>query len=363
MPSAGSHQSRPRREIWVDALGFQARQHGRGAGLARAGSSTRAWRAVLSADPLRGARLAPGRLSSGPGPTRARAEAARHITVTDHADDVAALVDGDGLVEPGAGHRPVCRPDTEGLPAVGARTRGLADVALALSRGTTVVGNDLDASDRRLLRVTGANQGGKSAFLRSLGIAQVVIAHQYASPIAGGVFTHYRREEDAGLVHGKLDEELAPMNRIIDRIRPGDLLLCNEPFASTNERDASQIARHVFEPLVDAGVRVAIVTHLFDLAHRWDEAAPDDALFLRARREPDGTRSYRLEPGAPQPTSYAQDVYDSIFLLSGGPGVEGAGTRSVPTVSWPRGEHHRAVKAWPGQRCRTPAPGCRRRFR
>jgi len=122
---------------------------------------------------------------------------------------------------------------------VGARTRGLADVALALSRGTTVVGNDLDASDRRLLRVTGANQGGKSAFLRSLGIAQVVIAHQYASPIAGGVFTHYRREEDAGLVHGKLDEELAPMNQIIDRIRPGDLLLCNEPFASTNERDAS----------------------------------------------------------------------------------------------------------------------------
>jgi DNA mismatch repair ATPase MutS len=33
------------------------------------------------------------------------------------------------------------------------------------------VGNDLDADNRRLVMITGANQGGNSTFLRSVGLA------------------------------------------------------------------------------------------------------------------------------------------------------------------------------------------------
>jgi hypothetical protein len=38
-----------------------------------------------------------------------------------------------------------------------------------------------------------------------------------------------------------------------------------------------------------------------------------NALYLRAERRPDGTRSFRILPGAPLATSYAKDVYDEIF--------------------------------------------------
>jgi DNA mismatch repair ATPase MutS len=37
-----------------------------------------------------------------------------------------------------------------------------------------VVGNDIDADGDSLIIVTGANQGGKSTFLRSVGLAQVM---------------------------------------------------------------------------------------------------------------------------------------------------------------------------------------------
>ena len=44
------------------------------------------------------------------------------------------------------------------------------------------------------------------------------------------------------------------------------MLLCNESFAATNEREGSQIARQVVDALIEAGVKVVFVTHLFDLA-------------------------------------------------------------------------------------------------
>lgn len=52
---------------------------------------------------------------------------------------------------------------------------GLFDVGLALRVGHAVVGNDLDADERILVMVTGANQGGKSTLLRSIGVAQLMM--------------------------------------------------------------------------------------------------------------------------------------------------------------------------------------------
>jgi hypothetical protein len=36
---------------------------------------------------------------------------------------------------------------------------------------------------------------------------------------------------------GKFDEELARMSDIVDRLTPNSMLLFNEPFAATNERE------------------------------------------------------------------------------------------------------------------------------
>jgi DNA mismatch repair ATPase MutS len=209
-------------------------------------------------------------------------------------------------------------PVTPGIPTLSAR--GLYDVCLTLSVEPRVVGNDLDADNRRLVMITGANQGGKSTFLRSVGLAQLMMqcgmfvpAESFRANVSAGVFTHYKREEDPSMKSGKLDEELSRMSDIAGKLRPTCILLCNESFAATNEREGSEIARQVIRALVEADVKVFFVTHLFDLAHGFHREVTPTSLFLRAERQADGRRTFRLVEGEPLPTSHGEDSFRRIF--------------------------------------------------
>ncbi|OHV05166.1 MutS-related protein [Mycobacterium talmoniae] len=215
-------------------------------------------------------------------------------------------------------------PTPAGHPRFGCR--GLRDVGLCLATDNEIVGNDVDADGKSLIMVTGANEGGKSTFLRSVGAAQVmmqagmfVAAESFSADVRDAVFTHFKREEDTTMAHGKLDEELARISEIADFIGSGSLLLCNESFASTNEREGSQIARDVTRAMVECGIKVVFVTHLYDLAHSMHTRRDPASLFLRAERRPDGARTFRLRPGEPKPTSHGEDSFRRVFGI-GAPG-------------------------------------------
>lgn len=199
----------------------------------------------------------------------------------------------------------------------------LRDVGLCLTTSKKVTGTNVDADGKSLIMVTGANEGGKSTFLRSVGVAQVmmqagmfVAAESLRANVRNGVFTHFKREEDATMTHGKLDEEFARMSEIAEFIGSGSLLLCNESFASTNEREGSEIARGVVRAMTESGVKVVFVTHLYDLAHSLHARHDPGDLFLRAERRPDGARTFRLIPGAPETTSYGEDSFRRVFGLA-----------------------------------------------
>ncbi|RNI24702.1 MutS-related protein [Flexivirga caeni] len=214
---------------------------------------------------------------------------------------------------------PVCVPaviDT-GVRALNATE--LRDVPLALRTSSAPVPVTVKAADAPLIVVTGANRGGKSTALRALGVAQLmaqagmfVAADAFEFAVCAGVFTHFKREEDASMEHGKFDEELDRMARIVEAISPGCLLLANESFASTNEQEASDVGFDVLTALVDSGVTVVLVTHLFTLAQQlYDDSRP--SRFLRAERGADGRRPYQLEPAPPLRTSFGGDIYRAVF--------------------------------------------------
>lgn len=215
---------------------------------------------------------------------------------------------------------PTCMPDPDEPPELRLVASELYDPCLVLRTERAVVGNDIDADGKYLVIVTGANQGGKSTFLRSLGIAHLmmqcgmfVTASSFRSTLTTRVLTHYKREEDAGMTKGKFEEELARMSRVVDAIEPGALLLCNESFAATNEREGSQVGREVTRAMTDAGVRVVYVTHMFDLAHGFVVDGSEDTLLLRADRGEQAHRTFRLTPGEPLPTSFGEDIYRKAF--------------------------------------------------
>jgi len=198
------------------------------------------------------------------------------------------------------------------------RCRNLRDVCLALTMGRPVVGNDVNADGKPLVIITGANRGGKSTFLRSVGLAQLMLqcglfvtADALSSSLHTGLFTHYKREEDRSMRSGKFDEELVRMSAIADSIHQRGLVLFNESFAATHEREGAEIARQITSALLDNNVTVFFVSHMYELSRSF--LNDDRVLFLRADRSEDGARSFRLREAPPLSKSFGADLYERIF--------------------------------------------------
>jgi DNA mismatch repair ATPase MutS len=141
-----------------------------------------------------------------------------------------------------------------------------------------------------------------------------VPAEKFHANLCRGIFTHYKRKEDASMKSGKLDEELSRMSEIVDLITPNCLMLFNESFTATNEREGSEIARQITNALIERHVKVFFVTHMYEFAHTFYERQLKDAMFLQAERKAGGKRTFKLTEGEPSQTSYGEDVYKEVFL-------------------------------------------------
>ncbi len=215
---------------------------------------------------------------------------------------------------------PICFPQPVACDERKLLVQGLYDACLALTMKRQVVGNTVQAEGKDLVIITGANQGGKSTFLRSIGLAQLMMqcglfvpAESFCANVCARLFTHFKRKEDATMKSGKLDEELSRMSEIVGQLTPHSMVLFNESFAATNEREGSEIARQIVSALVEKRIKVCFVTHLSEFARGVYEQKLENALFLRAERQADGRRTFKLLEGEPLQTSYGADVYQRVF--------------------------------------------------
>lgn len=103
------------------------------------------------------------------------------------------------------------------------------------------------------------------------------------------------------------------MNRILTQITPDSLLLLNESFASTTEKEGTQIALDVVNALYENDTRIFTVTHLYEFTKTMYAKDLKNAKFLSAERLPDGTRTYRILEKEPEHTSYGLDLYEEII--------------------------------------------------
>ena len=194
----------------------------------------------------------------------------------------------------------------------------LYDLGLVLRKSDDVIRNSLDEKNAHLYLITGASQGGKSSYLKSIGQCQTmgqcgmfVPAEQYEMPAYCGIYTHFARIEDASMKSGRLDEELTRMEMIAAEIEGKSLILFDESFASTNEREGSEVLRQITQALLDNGMDIFAVTHLYTYACGF--ADRKDTFCLEAERKTNGERTYRIIPGKPSQTGYGEDLYRRIF--------------------------------------------------
>jgi DNA mismatch repair ATPase MutS len=258
--------------------------------------------------------------------TMLRAELGFYVSCLDLADRLAAK----GV--------PVTVPEPARASSLTFSCTDLRDTCLELQSPDPVTGNDVTADGKPLVIITGANSGGKSTFLRSVGLAQLmmqcglfVTAGSYTADVAMRIFTHFIREEDPGMTSGRLDDELRRMSAIAAWLSPHSLMLFNESFAGTNEREGSEIGYQIVRALLDTQIRVFFVTHRYDFAERFRRQHAATTLFLRAERQPSGQRNYKLAAGDPIPTSFGEDLYYQLggWLDEDKPLVEAARELSI----------------------------------
>jgi hypothetical protein len=183
------------------------------------------------------------------------------------------------------GHAPTIFPEI--ADHFGFRCADLRDAGLVLSLGDAVVGNDVEATGRPLVFVTGANRGGKSTFLRSLGLAQRI----GSAPVLGSRYRSRSITSDvlgAFGLHGPL-----PLLRLQrdDALSPGLFRAWPEigdVFGFVGDLDAGQGLQEILERDDPPGAARAVIHDGNRLAcpEQAIRGLPQRQLFFEARHRP-----------------------------------------------------------------------------
>lgn len=215
---------------------------------------------------------------------------------------------------------PAIRPASE--KAFSARE--LFDPLLLISGKEKVVCNDAELrSGGELVFLTGANQGGKTVFLLSLGLCQwlaqlgfPVPAREAAISPVKNILTIFAPNGQEYGKKGLLAEEAGRIAEAISKLTGESMLLFNEPLTSTGPEETKSISAEVASVCMAAGARGIWVTHVYELAgnrHALEAAVPwgsraGSMRVILEDEEGSPRFTYRVERGEPLGNSYADDA-------------------------------------------------------
>jgi len=191
-----------------------------------------------------------------------------------------------------------------------------------------VVTNDISLDEAAGFYIlTGANNGGKTTFVRAIGLCQIMAqAGLYVpaseceiSPV-DMVYTHFPKEEQKGIDSSRFTSEIKQFKEISDVITNRSLLLMNESIQSTTPKECVDIAVSLVHIFCILGVRGIFATHLVDIAPRALELNTDDEMNTMVESitvsvdESTGERLYKIKKGLPGDSSYADTIFEKFGL-------------------------------------------------
>lgn len=191
----------------------------------------------------------------------------------------------------------------------------------------SVVTNDITfGKDADFYILTGANNGGKTTFIRAVGIcfamAQAglyVPAESCVISPADRIYTHFPKEEQTGINASRFTTEIKEFKTISDTVTDRSLLFMNESIQSTTPKECVDIAGEIVRIFAKIGVRGIFATHLLELAEKVDELNQGE---LRSKLESlvvetdeaTGERKYKVRKGRPSHHSYAKTILDEFGI-------------------------------------------------
>lgn len=166
------------------------------------------------------------------------------------------------------------------------------------------------------LVVTGANQGGKTVYLQTIGMIQfltqlgvVVPASQaQVSPVDAIITIFAGQGQKAG--QGLLSAEFDLLLETLRQTDENSLVLLNELFTLCDPQDGVLFSRQALYVLMVVGARSVWVTHLFELAIPLMEGDPITSLVMEVTAQ-EHRPIYRIKRSPPDYRSYASESIKS----------------------------------------------------
>lgn len=183
---------------------------------------------------------------------------------------------------------------------------------LAMMNFEATVPNSIKLSgERRCLLISGANTGGKTVFLKTVGLCALLAAHGLHIPASPDsrmglferVFVDIGDEQNLSRSLSTFSGQLVTISEMLESAGDGSLILIDEIIVGTDPRQGAALARALLEKLADTGAIVLATTHYSELK----KFASSDPRFINA------SVSFNTETLAP-----------TYRLLSGVPGASHA---------------------------------------
>ena len=171
---------------------------------------------------------------------------------------------------------PLCLPDInqDGEMAI----YSLYDAVLCIST-VNIVPNDVLCMEHGSV-IYGENNSGKTVYLRSLGLAQImfqaglpVIAQSGTMPVRSGIYSLFSSSENRNANHdisGRFEDEARGIKKFFDKIDKDSLVLLNEPFQTTDYDEGSECLYYILKSVSAMGATWFMVTHLKQLVERFE---------------------------------------------------------------------------------------------
>lgn len=177
----------------------------------------------------------------------------------------------------------------------------------------------------RLLLLSGTNNGGKTTFLRAVGINQIlaqaglfVYAESAEISLCDRIFFLSPKEEKAGVNTSRFTEECKDLRRTINSATENSLILMNESLSGTNPYDGRLLGEEVLRIFADIGCRLVFTTHipeLAELSEKLNSAEVKSRLVsLVALCDENGAPTYRITEGMPNRVRNAQYIFSKFGI-------------------------------------------------
>ena len=185
--------------------------------------------------------------------------------------------------------------------------------------GKRLVPNNIENTDhRRINIITGSNYGGKSWYMKTIGLIQLMgqvglyVPAKYATLcLVDHVFTHFPEKEGAGDIESRYSWELERAKRIFTFATPFSLVLFDEPCSGTAYQEGLLQTSTFIKISQQIGMTAYFTTHMHEIAkdiEDYREVYPYcDNLFVVTEQTSRGPRyTYKVMKGRADHSGAAQ---------------------------------------------------------